>query len=165
MKHRKRSFFLAAAIGIVIVFLWSCQTTSYRTTTEPSPPMQHYKITGSGGATTGPLRINRVELNFQNDRGEITVPMNSKLRAYAVIRFDGNGLFRASWVVDGRAIEEVSIVITYGNTLTLWTAPGTVLPTFEPGPHTLTLQIKQPRPVFRVPVIRYFVTGQRSKQR
>ncbi len=119
----------------------------------------YYYISGSGGATSGPLKVDRVELNFQNDRGEITVSVNEKLKAYAVIRFSGNGLFRAFWVVDGRVVEEVTLTLAFGNTLTLWTRPETVLPTFEPGPHTLTLKIEQPKPAFKVPAIRYFVAG------
>lgn len=121
-----------------------------------------YTITGSGGKTTGPLRITRIELNFQNDRGEIAVPINGEILPYAVIRFDGNGLFRAAWMVDGRPLEEVAINVTFGDTITLRTSPGTVFPAFEPGQHTVTLKINEPAPPFDIPVIRYFVTGERK---
>lgn len=111
----------------------------------------------SGGMTTGPLALRRIELQFPNQRGEITVPLHSRLAARATIQFDGNGLFRAAWVVDGRVIETVSLTVTFGDTLTMDTAPSTVLPTLEPGPHDLTLRIEQPLPSFTVPVIRYWV--------
>jgi hypothetical protein len=128
------------------------------------PPPLHYSFSGSGGKTTGPLNITRVELNFQNDRGEITVPLKSRISAYAVIRFDGNGLFRASWEADGRVLEEVAIHVVFGKTLTLTTRPATILPTFEPGPHYVALRIKEPVPGFDIPVIRYFVTGEAARK-
>lgn len=124
-------------------------------------PEPHYTFTDSGGKTTGPLKITRIELCFQNDRGEMAVPINSKLRAYAVIRFDGNGLFRAAWEVDGRILEEMAFNVIFGKTLTLWTGPGVVLPTFEPGPHRLTLIVEEPAPPFEIPTIQYFVTGEK----
>ncbi len=120
----------------------------------------HYEFSGSGGKATGPLKMTRIELNFSNNLGDITIPMNSRLDAYAIIRFDGNGLFRASWLVDGRILEHVAINVTSGNTLTLRTAAGTIIPTFEPGPHSLTLKVEEPVPGFKIPVITYFVTGE-----
>lgn len=155
---KRRVDILLIFVMVISIFVAGCVGVEKST----SPPEPSYSISGSGGNTGGPLRIKRIELNFQNDRGEITVPLNSRLKAYAVIRFDGNGLFRASWVVDGRVLEEVAITVTYGNTLTIWTSSSTIIPTFEPGPHTLTLRIKEPKPHFKIPVIRYFVTGKEA---
>ena len=104
--------------------------------------------------------MTRIEINFSNERGDITVPMNSTLSPYAVIRFDGNGLFRATWVVDGRVLEEVATTVTFGNTMTIRMGTGTMLPTFEPGAHSLTLRVVEPTPAFAIPVVRYFVTGE-----
>jgi hypothetical protein len=118
------------------------------------PPYIHL----SGGVTTGPLVLRRIELQFPNQRGEITVPLHSQLTARAIVQFNGNGLFRADWVVDGRVIETISLMVTYGDTLTIDTAPTTVLPTLEPGPHELTLRIEQPAPSLTVPLIRYWVS-------
>ncbi len=159
----KRLIFLII-VALAIFSLTGCATTNEGKTDILQPEI-NYQITGSGGATTGPLKIKRIEIGFQNQRGEITVPMNSKLKAYAVIKFDGNGLFRATWMVDGRVLEEIAITVSYGDTLTIWTSSSTIIPTFEPGPHTLTLKIKEPKPSFKVPVIRYFVTGEMSKEK
>ena len=117
----------------------------------------------SGGMTTGPLALRRIELQFSNQRGEITIPQHSQLTGQAIIQFNGNGLFRAYWVVDGRVIEPVSLMVTFGDTLTIDTAPATVLPTLEPGQHELTLRIEQPIPPFTVPVIRYWVTTSKDE--
>ena len=158
--NTKKGVLYTVLMGVVLFFLNGCTGIDKRGDSPPSQPL--YTIMGSGGKTTGPLRLTRIELNFQNDRGEITVPINGKVLPYAIIRFDGNGLFRATWIVDDRPLEEVSINITFGNTIILRTSPGTVFPTFEPGQHTLTLRITQPVPPFDVPVIRYFVTGERT---
>ncbi len=127
--------------------------------------LPQYSVTGSGGRTTGPLELTRIEMNFSNGRGDITVPMNSSLGAYAVIRSNGNGLFRAAWEVDGRPLEELAFNMSFGSTLTVRTGQGTILPTFEPGPHRLSLKVREPVPAFSVPVIEYFVTGEEEKAR
>ncbi len=113
------------------------------------PPVQ-------GGVTTGPLRIERVEIVFPNGFGSITVPKGSRLTARAVIRCSGNGAFRADWVVDGRAVETITRTVAYGTTFEVTTSRD-ALPTFEPGPHTVTLLIREPEPGFDLPVVRYFV--------
>ena len=122
----------------------------------PERPESFYQL--SGGTNTGPLELRRMELTFSNDRGEITVPFDSRLRATAIIRFDGSGLFRATWVLDGREIETVVINIVFGDTLKLSMKKGMHLPTFDPGPHQLTLKIQDPATALTLPVITYFVT-------
>jgi len=112
----------------------------------------------TGGATTGPLRIDRLEIRFENGFGSVTVAQNERLRAEAVIRFSGSGPFRAEWRVDGRPVEPVNLIVANGSTLHLSTAPSTVLPTFEPGAHEVTLRILDPTPSPGSPVIRYMVT-------
>ena len=124
-----------------------------------------YRISGAGGKSAGPLRIRRAELYFNNHRSEITVPMHSKLGAYAVLKTDGSGLLRTAWAVDGRILERMDINLTFGSTVTINTSPNTILPTFEPGPHRLELQILEPTPGFAVPGIRYFVTGEKAQGR
>jgi hypothetical protein len=150
---------------LVVFFFFGC--SSVRLNEERKTPVTfhpQYTITGSGGETTGPLKITRIELNFSNDRGDMTIARNSELCAYAIIRFNGNGLFRASWEVDGIPLEAVEIHITFGNTITLRTGDSTIIPTFEPGPHNLTLRVKEPIPDFEIPIIKYFVTGEKVKE-
>jgi hypothetical protein len=150
----------------MMIFFCGCYSMEARNGIETiKPPKPHYTFSDSGDKATGPLKITRIELCFQNDRGEMTVSVNSRLRAYAVIHFDGNGLFRAAWMVDGRILEEIAFNITFGKTLTLWTSPGVILPTFEPGPHSLTLFVKEPVPPFEIPAIQYFVTGEGVENR
>lgn len=124
----------------------------------PTAPARTPRFLLTGGTTTGPLRLDRIELLFDSGLGEATVAQHAVLGARAVIRFSGNGAFRAQWKVDGRVVEVVSLLVTFGSTLTLPTAHHTRLPTDQPGPHELTLEILEPIPGFRVPTLRYFVT-------
>jgi hypothetical protein len=121
-------------------------------------PTQLPHVTISGGTTTGLLTLRRVELQFMNGRSQITVPRDSSLAARAIVQFNGNGLFRALWIVDGRVVGTVSMLVTFGDTLTIDTAPGTILPAFEPGLHEVTLRIEQPVSTLTVPAITYMVT-------
>ncbi len=150
-------------VGVLaIIFHMGCATLGDGKTAVTHQPQ--FMFTEGGGKTTGPLKMTRIELNFSNHRGDITVPMHSKILPYAIIRFDGNGSFQAVWEVDGRALETIAVNVAFGKTLTLHTGPGTTFPTFEPGPHSLTLKVKQPIPKFKIPVIQYFVTGEKYKQ-
>ncbi len=122
-------------------------------TGEAVPPTH----TLSGGQTTGPLGISRIEITFPNRRGDITVPIRTELTAQATIRFHGNGLFRAVWRVDGRDLERVNLTITHGDTLHLPMAR-TALPTFEPGRHRVSLSILAPANAPPGPEVWYLVT-------
>ena len=147
----------------IVLLIGGCSTTidtdSTGTAATPGVP---YRITGAGGKTSGPLQITRIELMFANQQAEVTVPQYARLHARAVIRTDGNGTLRATWLVDGRPLEAVALSLSFGSTVTLQTSADTRLPTFEPGPHTVTLQVQEPAPPFPVPVIRYFVTGRKT---
>jgi len=140
-----------AKLGAIALAAWlaACGGAARKVTPPPLPPVQ-------GGRTTGPLRVERVEITFPNGFGSITVPKDSALTARAVVRCSGNGAFRADWVVDGRVVQTVTRTVVYGATLELVTRPG-ALPTFEPGPHTVTLVIREPKPGFELPTVRYFV--------
>ncbi|NOY44492.1 MAG: hypothetical protein GXP50_03435 [Deltaproteobacteria bacterium] len=147
--HRVR----AILAGALTVLLAGCAGAPQAPPGRPAlPPVQ-------GGATTGPLRIERVEITFPNGFGSITVPKGGRLTARAVIRCSGNGAFRADWVVDGRVVETVTRTVAYGTTFEVTTSRD-ALPTFEPGPHTVTLLIREPEPGFDLPVVRYFVVMQ-----
>lgn len=144
---------LAALLGFGALAA-ACAGAPLATSPAPGP---RFHLTG--GTTTGPLRLERIELAFDGGFGEATVAQHGRLRARAVIRFSGNGAFRAQWKADGRVLEVVSLLVTFGSTLTLPLAETTVLPTHESGPHELTLDVLQPVPEFPLPVVRYFVTG------
>ncbi|HHH35494.1 MAG TPA: hypothetical protein ENK48_01530 [Gammaproteobacteria bacterium] len=110
-----------------------------------------------GGATTGPLRVERIEVAFADGRPDATVPRGAPLSAQAEIRFSGNGVFRARWLLDGGVIAQETLQVTYGPILTLpLRAP---LATFEPGRHRLVLEIIEPSTPLSPVEVFYFVTA------
>ena len=117
----------------------------------------HYYFLAANGQTSGPLAIKSIELSFQNGQGDITLAANSQPQPQAIIAFNGNGLFQAQWQVDGRVIEQVSLNVVFGKTLKLRPLASTHFPTFEPGPHTLGLNIITPKTNLKNPVISYFI--------
>jgi len=157
---RRKAAVVAGALAAGL--LWGgCAAPGASTPGEGSrSPSPGVEVVGSGGRTAGPLGLVRAELTFDNALGEATVARGEPLGACGTLRFDGNGLLRAAWEVDGRTLEVVSAHVVFGNSVRVCTGAGTVLPTFEPGPHQVTLRVQEPRPDFEIPTLRYFVTGE-----
>jgi len=142
----------------IIILVTACLLLSAWEASAVQPVEINIDVKGIGASTGGPLTISRVELVFDNNRGDITVPLNGEVRAKAFINYTGNGVLNALWVVDGRVIQQVNKSLTYGNSIIIETNDVPPLPAFEPGPHTLTLQITNPAESFSIPAIEYYVT-------
>ncbi len=104
----------------------------------------------------------RIELVFINSRGDITVPLRyPNLRAYAMLRFSGIGLLRATWKVDDRLVGSVVEPTVFGDSRIVASPE---LSTVEPGLHRVTLDVVDPRSAFRIPEITYFVTAEEYEE-
>ena len=105
--------------------------------------------------------LRRIELVFQNGRTDIVVPRGfPNLRVYATLNFSGTGSLRATWKVDGRPIGLIAEPVVFGQTLMFANGPNVILPTTDPGQHTVTLEIENPKSAFQLPRITYFVTAE-----
>lgn len=105
--------------------------------------------------------LRRIELVFQNGRTDIVVPRRyPNLRVYATLNFSGTGILRATWKVDGRPIGLIAEPVVFGERLVFASGPTVILPTSDPGQHTLMLDIEHPKPALRLPRITYFVTAE-----
>ncbi len=111
----------------------------------------------AAGSTTGPLTVQRVALQFANGQGNTTVDRNTPaLAVSAHIRYLGNGTLTGRWLVDGRTIATINTPLVFGTDITLHSdATGVALPTFEPGPHKVSLVLDGQGVV--IPAVRYFV--------
>jgi hypothetical protein len=111
----------------------------------------------------GPLRIIRIELYFENRRGETTVSRNHRgLKAYADIRYGGTGVLRGFWEVDGRRILDVNRQLTFGTNVTLSTPDVPDLSTFDTGTHIVRFIPTNPLPAGPLPELLYYVTAARD---
>ena len=111
----------------------------------------------------GPLRIRRIELYFENRRGEITVSRNRRgLKGFADIRFAGSGVLSGFWEVDGRRILDVNRQLNFGTSVTLSTPDLPDLPTFDTGAHIVRFVVTDPAPGGPLPQLLYYVTAARE---
>ena len=113
------------------------------------------------GEAAGTPAIKRLSLYFANGRAETTVmKYTNNLKAYADIRYNGSGLLKGYWEVDGRLLSYVSQPLPAGQQITLTTPDIPALPTFETGTHTLRFVVTNPRTGegIPLPVLVYFVT-------
>lgn len=94
--------------------------------------------------------------------GRITVPRHTRgLRAAAVVTYNGQGLLRGRWVVDGQILGFVNKPLTAGMREAIIASPAfPAFPTYATGLHTVRLEITDPAPTFDSPSLLYFVTAQ-----
>lgn len=112
---------------------------------------------------TAELTITRMQLSFDNGRAETTVNRNQPgLRANADLRFNGSGLLKAYWEVDGSFLSQVNQHLTYGKSIRLTTPAVPFLPTFVEGTHRVRLVITNPANEIPFPEAIYYVTSEES---
>jgi hypothetical protein len=118
---------------------------------------------GVTSPATAELTITRLQLSFDNGRAETTVKRNQPgLRVKADLRFDGSGLLRGYWEVDGRMLAAVNEHLVYGKSLQLTSPAVPFLPTFIEGSHRVRLVIAEPALDIAFPEAIYFVTAEES---
>jgi len=151
-----RSFLLLILSGIL--FFPGCVPVALQApANSANSTIPQYSFIDPSGQTSGSLSIRAVELKFQNGLGDITLPLHTPPQPEAIIKFNGNGLFQAHWLADGRIIETVGINVTYGKTLKLKLLNISQITAFAPGSHTISLIIQSPATTLNIPVIHYFM--------
>lgn len=113
---------------------------------------------------TGPraaFSISYLQLRFEDGKAYRVVPKDlPSLKAFADIKFEGTGLLRVQWLVDGApfgAFITRALSFAADTTVDSGDVPG--LPTIQPGIHEVSLRIMSPEANFTIPVIRYFVSA------
>jgi PKD repeat protein len=126
-----------------------------------------------GGPTTASLAVQEatgpraafqvffLQLRFEDGKSYKVVPKDfPSLKAFADIKFEGTGLLRVQWLVDGApfgAFITRALSFAADTTVDSGDLPG--IPTLMPGMHEVSLRIIDPAVEFTVPVIRYFVSA------
>lgn len=93
--------------------------------------------------------------------GRITVPRGTRgLRAAATITYNGHGVLRGRWIVDGQIIGLVTRQLLPGLRQAVIASPTVpAFPTYASGLHRVQFEILAPAAAFDIPVLNYFVTG------
>jgi hypothetical protein len=122
-----------------------------------------FTISSFVSAVTGPLRIKRLQVRFDNNRPEITVAKDQPPpRVYADLSYIGSGILRGYWSVDGAIHSRIEQNLISGQELVLSMPPVPPLPTYQSGGHRVTLVITEP-PLAAVPEAIYYVTEKERK--
>jgi len=129
-----------------------------------------------GSSAFANFSIARVEMFFENQRREITVPIGQpNLRVFADVAYNGSGILRAVWEVAEpsvgsqgplfRTLHVINQYVPFGDRVLL-TLPGAPpLPASQPGEYTVNLRIIEPPVGFTIPTGRYFVESREHQQR
>lgn len=110
---------------------------------------------------TGPratFQIYFVQLRFDDGKSYKIVPKDfSPLNVYADIKYEGTGIFRAQWILDGAPLGIVTRAMPFARQITIDTSDIISLPTITPGIHEVSLRVTDPPTENPIPAIRYFV--------
>jgi PKD repeat protein len=105
------------------------------------------------------VALEAAEIALDNGKYYQVVPRNSKaIRARLQMKMRGTGIVSGYWIVDGQPSYFFNETAYQGQVKTIPTPEVPGLPTFDPGMHTITLQLTRPSTTVAVfPTLRYFV--------
>jgi len=132
------------------------------------PPATLNLVVSDVSGPRAAFQISFLQLRFDDGKSYKVVPRDFRgLMAYADIKYEGTGVFRARWLVDDAPFRVTTRAMPFAEDMTLDSsgglpgqAPG--LPGFPanlPGMHEVSLEIIEPAADFIIPVIRYFVSA------
>ncbi len=105
------------------------------------------------------VALEAAEITLDNGKYYQVVPRNSRaIRARLKLKMRGTGIVSGYWIVDGQPSYFFNETAYQGQVKTIPTPEVPGLPTFDPGMHTITLQLTRPSIAVAVfPTLRYFV--------
>lgn len=105
------------------------------------------------------VNLEVAELTLDNGKYYKVVPKNSKdITAQLKMKMRGTGIVSGYWIVDSQPYQFFNETVFQGQLKTIVTPEIPGLPVFDPGMHTITVQLTRPQgePVV-FPTLRYFV--------
>ena len=106
----------------------------------------------------GDFALNRIDLYFDGNTPHASVAMHDRLNAFARVSFNGSGLLRGYWQVDGHAYAPISVSLAGRESIVLKFSEQQFLPTFNPGTHRVEFVVTSPTPAFETPYALYLVS-------
>jgi hypothetical protein len=104
------------------------------------------------------VNLEIAEIALDNGKYYKVVPKNSKnIRAQLRMKMRGTGIVSGYWIVDGQPYQFFNETVYQGQIKTLLTPEIPGLPVFDPGMHTITVQLTRPESEVVFPTLRYFV--------
>ncbi len=84
-------------------------------------------------------------MRFDDGKPYKVVSRNEKLTAYADIKYEGTGILRAQWEVDGMPLKPVTAGLPFADSTIINSGEIPGLPTTIPSIHEVNLRVFQPR--------------------
>ena len=108
--------------------------------------------------------VSFLQLRFDDGKSYRVVPKGlPSLKAFADIKYEGTGLLRVQWLVDGTPLGAfITRALNFAADTTVDSGALPGLPTVMPGMHEVSLRIFDPAVDFTIPMIRYFVSADTS---
>ena len=105
------------------------------------------------------VNLEIAEITLDNGKYYKVVPKNSKnIRALLKMKMRGTGIVSGYWIVNNQPFEFFNETVYQGQIKTILTKEIPGLPVFDPGMHTITVQLTRPASETVVfPTLRYFV--------
>ncbi len=105
------------------------------------------------------VNLEIAEIALDNGKYYKVVPKNSKaIRAQLRMKMCGTGIVSGFWIVDGQPFHFFNETAYQGQVKTIFTPEVPGLPVFDPGMHTITVQLTRPEnEQVLFPTLRYFV--------
>jgi hypothetical protein len=98
------------------------------------------------------------EIALDNGKYYKVVPKKSKnIRALLKMKMRGTGIVSGYWMVDNQPYQFFNETVYQGQIKTIVTPEIPGLPVFDPGMHTITVQLTRPAGEIVFPLLRYFV--------
>jgi PKD repeat protein len=104
------------------------------------------------------VNLEIAEITLDNGKYYKVVPKNSKdIRAQLKMKMRGTGIVSGYWIVDGQPYQFFNETVYQGQIKIIITPEVPGLPVFDPGMHTVTVQLTRPADEVIFPTMRYFV--------
>ncbi|MCU0235513.1 MAG: PKD domain-containing protein [Acidobacteria bacterium] len=104
------------------------------------------------------VNVEIAEITLDNGKYYKVVPKKSKnIRAQLRMKMRGTGIVTGYWMVDGQPYQFFNETVYQGQIRTILTPEVPGLPVFDPGMHTVTVQLTRPAGEVVFPLLRYFV--------
>ncbi len=104
------------------------------------------------------VNVELAEITLDNGKYYKVVPKNSKnIRAQLKMKMRGTGIVSGYWIVDNQPYQFFNETVFQGQIKTIPTMEIPGLPVFDPGMHTITVQLTRPADEIVFQTLRYFV--------
>lgn len=125
----------------------------------------------ASSSSAGQIKVDRVQMQFNNGKRITSLTAESELQAEALLRYRGSGMLEYSWEIATPPSTQGQAFFTPMNSRKQFVLTGSeiklsspILPNTRNGLYLVRLKINNPEPNFELPALRYTVVPQTREQ-